>query len=432
MTNKAYCDDVLIDKINEASKRREEELFKKLKKNEPVAVPQKVDANDRTLDVGNSLGQNEKSINNPSVEKTTEPNSLIHNEKSGLEESTLPSGALDSQKKLNDLDLDSGLTDDQNHGKNDLESTKSDLEKSSPKTFGPNFEEAKTKGVQNDTNINSNQENLGNVWFDDSLSKRESKQNLDKENGRTVEPPTLRSTKDNFSYIGEDSRETPGIRGYTKQNFREDKWLESLKQKQEQSYHTSFEYPGPFGVGTFDVKPKSSLFGSLMGGAGPYDARVSSAELGYSPGSYHASLSLLVDRAQWLDPKTNTGKLATSSYGLVCAGGAYIQDLAAFTPCLGGGMSFGQYKDRNYLNAIEVHNVEKKTVGIAMVKGVVAYNLIGTHVIDWAAGYSQDIFLWGGFAKVLFSTPVPTIYVGLQTYGIQRNALIISTSFRTN
>jgi hypothetical protein len=182
-------------------------------------------------------------------------------------------------------------------------------------------------------------------------------------------------------------------------------------------------------MGVFGVKPKRHIFASVMGGSGPFDTRILSAEVGFSPADLPVSFSILGERAQWLDIKTNTGKLASAAYGLLCAGGMTFDDRAAFSPCIGSGASTGEWKDRNFLNDIETHRAPARPVKIALLRGVFVYDLFGrSQTSDWVTGYSEDVFLYGGFLRVMTATPIPSVFAGVQTYGIQRNAVIFSST----
>lgn len=205
-------------------------------------------------------------------------------------------------------------------------------------------------------------------------------------------------------------------------------WIEKLKLKQSKRRDFEISHLGPAGVGLLSVKPHRATYMSITAGAGPNGAKIVSAEVGLSPSAVGASFSLLVEKAQWLDPYTNTGKLASSAYGLLCVGGVAFGTTVALTPCLGGGLSSGIFKDRDFQNDIQTHVVTAKGVKTVSFKGMILYNLFGSHAIDWTVGYSEDVFLWGGFAKILTSTPIPTVYIGAQTHGPQRSAMIVSSA----
>lgn len=211
-------------------------------------------------------------------------------------------------------------------------------------------------------------------------------------------------------------------------NIHQPQWLDQLRLRQNRSKLNDFKYLGPSGAGALAVRPQRTIYSSIVAGVGPNETQLLSGEIGVVPTKINVSFSLWGERAKWLDAQTNTGKLATTFYGIICSGGISRGSTVALTPCVGGGMSSGVFKDRDYQNDIVQHYVGFRPVKTASLKGLLVYNLLGKNVIDWSAGYVEDVFLWGGYARVMTSTPIPTVYIGVQTHGIQRNAAIVSTT----
>lgn len=406
----------LLDRINSSAKRREIELLKAIERSPP---PQKPLTDLPQTDVREAIDRKQIDLNDTELPRKIGSTSDQGHPPTLTEQNTQPNGG-DLVKPLAPTTPQVETIDTSKI----LGGASSPLTVVTPQTSHAEKPEAPAN-TQSQSVIPRNDSSrwpeikASELKMTDAQNDRSSPLPLDR-------PPALSDPRSPFYYLDVNSEVSPPL-GRRTQN-EGDLWIRQLREKQSGRTSLSFRYPGPSSSGIFGVLPRRHVFTTAGVGVGPYDTKVSFIEAGVMPPSFDLSFSIYGERAQWLDPYTNTGKLATSIYGLICGSGATFSSGISFTPCVGYGASYGVYKARDYRDEIEVVSVKVKPAKIAIVKGTYVYEIFQGQTIDWQIGYDEDVFLWGGFARIMASTPIPTVYAGIQTHGKQRNALILSST----
>lgn len=176
------------------------------------------------------------------------------------------------------------------------------------------------------------------------------------------------------------------------------------------------------------ARPKKRIIYDLYGGAGANSTRVFSTSVGLRLDDW--ILGAAVDRGQWLDAKTNTGKFTEGLYADLCAAVTLETSWLSLQPCYRYGVGRGTYKQRNALNEIE-ENTKDRAVFKFYGRFVMALDLPtgGKLMLEGVTGYSQDVFLYGAYNQVWVKTPILGLSLGVEDHAGQRQALLVGFAF---
>lgn len=133
------------------------------------------------------------------------------------------------------------------------------------------------------------------------------------------------------------------------------------------------------------------------------------------------TLGAYIERSQWLDTQTNTGKLLTMPAAEVCQTSLLtIRDWVAAYPCARLGPSFGEFAE--YRNGVltrdTASNTAMRLLGRLIIDSGLGLGEVG--VIELQGGYSRDIFLTGAYGAAYLRTPLKGLVIGGEVFVDQR------------
>lgn len=137
-------------------------------------------------------------------------------------------------------------------------------------------------------------------------------------------------------------------------------------------------------------------------------------------------LGLRIEEARWLDTNTNTGKARVSGEIEACALVTMETTFLVVQPCAALGVSRGAFKGRDLVNEL----VKKEIVGSSasmMFRFVVNIEPLG-FMVDGAAGYSENPFQYGPFARLWFRPPKKGASFGIDWVNNQRLSFVLGYS----
>jgi len=178
------------------------------------------------------------------------------------------------------------------------------------------------------------------------------------------------------------------------------------------------------------IKHSKSIFiDSQFGGFMNYTMSVSSA-IGYNDGG--DTYAIYLEQSQWLDVKTNTGKLIKSIGLELCPDLSFGLELVQFKPCYKYVSGDGYFKERDAIGDIRANKLKRDSIrlygrwilsvpedfGKYLRQGLTRDNVYGE--LEGYSGFSDDPFLWGWFGGLTIRTPISGVSFSIENYMGQR------------
>ena len=137
-----------------------------------------------------------------------------------------------------------------------------------------------------------------------------------------------------------------------------------------------------------------------------------------------------VERAQWLDTRTNVGKFTETYMADLCASMTFELSWLAIQPCYRYGVGMGVFKQRNALNEIET--ITRDRASFKVYGRLITLVPLGDGnrlAIEGTSGYSEDPFLYGPFVQAWVRTSLFGFSIGYENYAGQRQAGLVGYAF---
>lgn len=173
-----------------------------------------------------------------------------------------------------------------------------------------------------------------------------------------------------------------------------------------------------------------SIFIDTMAGGFLNSTISTSVALGYNRSGN--TYSLYLEKSQWLDTKTNTGKMIESAGVEYCPDLSFGMKIIQFKPCYKYVNGTGTFKERDPFGEIAERKVTRGSLRLygrwilsvpddfdKYFKEGLTRDIVSTE-IEGYSGFSDDPFLWGWFGGLTIRTPVSGVSMNFENYMGQR------------